>query len=88
MYNVEFCLFGRVGHVPLIVLGRPLWYEARAERHSAKPDIFYERVREVSPGPRLELFAHTPREGFQVWGHEVRIGSDTHREEPDHCETT
>jgi N6-adenosine-specific RNA methylase IME4 len=60
----------------------------RAERHSAKLDIFYERVREVSPGPRLELFARTPREGFQVWGHEVRIGSDTHREEPDHCETT
>ena len=76
MYNVEFCLFGRVGHLSLKVMGRPLWFEARAERHSVKPDIFYERLREVSPGPRLELFARKPREGFQVWGHEVRMVSD------------
>jgi ParB-like chromosome segregation protein Spo0J len=75
-YDVEFCLFGRVGHLRLQVMGLPLWFEARTDRHSAKPDIFYERVLEVSPTPRLELFARKPREGFQVWGHEVRMISD------------
>jgi len=39
--------------------------------HSIKPDVFYERVAAASPGPRLEMFARTSRDGFDCWGNEV-----------------
>lgn len=68
-------------HVIFAVRGKPtLWtlrkdmnnvFFAPRTRHSEKPDVFYERVREMSPGPRLELFARKPREGFVPWGDEV-----------------
>jgi N6-adenosine-specific RNA methylase IME4 len=72
MYNSEHVLFGRVGSLPLAKLGLKLTFEAPVERHSAKPEVFYDRVREASPGPRLALFERGPREGFDVWGNEVQ----------------
>lgn len=47
-------------------------------KHSAKPQEFLQYIETVSPGPYLELFARpiTPmfpvREGWYVWGDEVR----------------
>ena len=72
-YNTEHVLFGRVGNLQLERLGLPLSFEAPVGRgqHSRKPDVFYERVLEASPGPRLEMFARTARDGFEVWGNEV-----------------
>lgn len=40
-------------------------------RHSAKPEEAYRRIERVSPGPRLEMFARQPRDGWDVWGNEV-----------------
>lgn len=40
-------------------------------RHSEKPEVFYERIERVSPGPYLELFARSSREGWTSWGNEV-----------------
>ena len=40
-------------------------------RHSEKPPEMYDLIEAVSPGPRLELFARTPRAGWDVWGNEV-----------------
>lgn len=71
MYSTEHVLFGRIGSLPLERLGLRLDFAAPITRHSAKPDVFYDRVREASPGPRLELFARNQREGFQPWGNEV-----------------
>ena len=71
MYNTEHVLFGRVGHLPLERMGLTLSFEAPVTRHSQKPDVFYERVLAASPGPRLELFARSPRAGFDAWGNEV-----------------
>ena len=71
MYNTEHVLFGRVGNLPLSRNGLKLSFEAPATKHSAKPGIFYERVCEASPEPRLELFARQARSGFDVWGNEV-----------------
>jgi len=71
MYNTEHVLFGRIGSLPLDRLGLKLSFEAPALRHSQKPDIFYERVRQASPGPRSDMFAREPHEGFTAWGNEV-----------------
>ena len=72
-YTTEPILFGRVGSLPLQRQGLSLWFAAPSGpgRHSRKPDVFYERVLEASPEPRLELFARTARDGFVVWGNEV-----------------
>lgn len=73
MYDTEHVLFGRRGNLPLLKMGMRLYFDAPniRNRHSAKPDVFYERVAAASPGPRLEMFARTPRDGFTVWGNEV-----------------
>ena len=39
-------------------------------KHSEKPNQAYEWIERLSPGPRLELFARRPREGYDVWGDE------------------
>ena len=71
MYNTEHCLFASKGNLPVERKGLKLSFEAPVTRHSAKPDVFYERVLQASPEPRLELFARAEREGFTVWGDEV-----------------
>jgi len=45
---------------------------APTSRHSAKPPEFMEMVERVTEGPRLELFARTPRPGWTAWGNEIR----------------
>lgn len=67
MYNTEHCLFGKVGSKPLLKKGRPTGFQAPQQRHSHKPDEFYELVRTVSPDRRLTMFDE-PREGFTHWG--------------------
>jgi len=71
MYNTEHVLFARRRSLKLERLGLKLSFEAPSVRHSAKPDVFYDLVRQASPGPRLELFGRKEREGFEVWGDEV-----------------
>jgi len=73
MYNTEHVLFGRVGSLKVERMGLKLSFEAPVQKHSRKPDAFYNLVREASPGPRLELFARQTRDGFTVWGNEVDL---------------
>lgn len=40
-------------------------------RHSAKPAAFYDLVERVSPGPYLEMFARTIRQGWASFGDEI-----------------
>jgi N6-adenosine-specific RNA methylase IME4 len=71
MYDTEHVLFGRKGNLPLTQLGLRLSFDAPVQGHSVKPEVFYERVRTASPGPRIDMFARTERDGFEVWGNEV-----------------
>lgn len=71
MYSTEHVLFARIGSLPLKKQGLRLDFSAKAQGHSIKPDIFYERVIEASPGPRLEMFARKQREEFRGWGNEA-----------------
>jgi len=71
MYDTEHVLFGHRGSLKLEEMGLRLSFAAPVQGHSAKPDVFYERVAAASPGPRLDMFARRPRDGFDVWGNEV-----------------
>lgn len=53
----------------------PLVVEART-KHSAKPRASYKLLRQVSPAPRLELFARSRNEGFDAWGLEAPTGEN------------
>lgn len=67
----EHVLFGVRGSLkPLSHSERNVVFAPRLA-HSAKPDEFYALARRLSPGPRVDLFARKPREGFEVWGDEA-----------------
>jgi len=38
-------------------------------QHSRKPETFMDAIETVAPGPYVELFARTPRLGWDSWGH-------------------
>lgn len=69
----ELALFGVRGKsmVPPPEQRRPSVVVATRGRHSAKPDEAFGVFESVSPGPRLEIFARRPRDGWTVWGNEV-----------------
>jgi N6-adenosine-specific RNA methylase IME4 len=71
MFSTEHVLFGRTNTLPLMKLGKRVDFYARGREHSRKPAEFYSIVREVSPGPRLDMFAREQHEGFDQWGDEV-----------------
>jgi N6-adenosine-specific RNA methylase IME4 len=70
--NTEHVLFGVRGSLSLLYQDTGTWFEAKRQgQHSTKPEEFYEMVRRLSPGPRLEMFARGEREGFATWGAEA-----------------
>lgn len=73
MFNTEHVLFGYAGSFVMQRPGLKVSFDAPAPRgaHSTKPDVFFERVRQFSGGPRLELFQRGPHEGFEGWGNEL-----------------
>lgn len=67
-------------HCILAVKGKPFFNntkwstlikEKRTE-HSAKPEIFYKMVEEICVGRKLDYFARKKREGWDVYGDEVK----------------
>lgn len=44
---------------------------SRKREHSRKPDEQYDLIETCSWGPRIELFARGPREGWFVWGNQA-----------------
>ena len=71
MYSTELCLFGKLGDLPLLRMGKRVDFEAKIREHSRKPEIFYSLVREVSPAPRIDIFGREAHDGFDSWGNEV-----------------
>ncbi len=45
---------------------------SRKREHSRKPDEQYKIIEACSWGPRIELFARGPREGWFAWGNQAR----------------
>jgi len=67
----EFILFGVRGSLPTTSRSTRNWFEAPRGKHSVKPEEFYQLVEKASPGPYLELFARSPRPGWDRWGVEA-----------------
>lgn len=69
------CLFPGRRWAPTHLIANP-------PRHSAKPEAFVDLVEEISPAPRVELFARRQRLGWDSWGNEalchVELGEVTH----------
>lgn len=47
------------------------WVEAPRRKHSAKPEIFREKIERVSHGPYVELFSRQAVPGWSAWGNEI-----------------
>lgn len=47
---------------------RSTWFQWPRGPHSAKPPAFLDLVEQVSPAPRVELFARAQRLGWDSWG--------------------
>jgi N6-adenosine-specific RNA methylase IME4 len=70
----EILLIGSKGNVPAPAPGEQPQsaLEAAVGQHSEKPARFAELIEQMFPhAPRIELFARSPRQGWDVWGNEV-----------------
>lgn len=67
----EILLLGVKGGLTFPPNGFRSWVEADRTEHSAKPEQVRELIEQVSPGPRLELFARRTSPGWEVWGDDV-----------------
>lgn len=67
----EVCLIATRGRPTVRQHSTRSCFTAPVGRHSAKPDAFYEIVRELYTGPYVELFGRRTRDGWDVRGNEV-----------------
>ncbi len=67
----EIMLTGTRGGQTAIGKAEMSWLECRRGAHSAKPDMVRDRIRNLSPGPYLEMFGRRSVEGWTVFGNEV-----------------
>ena len=75
--TTEYILFARRGSLAPLSRSDSTWWQWRrpynehgAPSHSQKPEHFLDLVEQVSPAPRVELFARRHRLGWDVHGFE------------------
>lgn len=68
----EFLLLGVRGNLTFPDRTQQSWLLADRGRHSAKPNVFRKLIEQVSPGPRLELFARCQADGWTTWGDQIQ----------------
>ena len=68
----ELCLFAVRGkYIPTKRNDISTLIVAPKSRHSKKPEEFFTMVESASPGPYLDMFSRSCREGWYTWGLEV-----------------
>jgi N6-adenosine-specific RNA methylase IME4 len=71
-WNYECVVIARRGGAEFVTTEDfPLCFNGTSREHSRKPEEFYDRVRRVSPAPRLDMFSRAPIEGFERHGNEI-----------------
>lgn len=69
--STEHVLFGARGSLEPLRHDFPSHFTGRRDVHSRKPDGFLWIVEQMSPAPRLEMFARTRRDGWDVFGNQA-----------------
>lgn len=79
-HRTEFVLFGYKGKIEMYPKRKaiPTVFEGKSERHSAKPDEFYQLVQGLGKN-RVDVFARRERKGWDVFGNEVNNSIDLER---------
>lgn len=67
-HTFELLLFATRGGLPVLRNDLRASIREKVRGHSRKPEALQDLAQVASPGPRLELFAQRPRDGWVVWG--------------------
>jgi N6-adenosine-specific RNA methylase IME4 len=73
-YNCEFVVYARQGS-PVFLETSDFFccFDGPRREHSRKPDNFYDTIKRVTDGPRLDMFARGPHDGFDSWGNQTNL---------------
>ncbi len=71
-YNGEFVIYARRGNPVFIDLKTfPCVFHGERREHSRKPDEFYDMIKRVTGGTRIDVFSREKRDGFEQFGNEA-----------------
>jgi N6-adenosine-specific RNA methylase IME4 len=73
-YNCEFIVYARKGKPKFVsTQGFSCCLNGARREHSRKPDEFYDMIKLVTAGPRIDVFSREKRDGFDQYGNETGV---------------